>query len=289
MKTTIKYLAGSIHNLFSGGHHTTSFLLSHGVDLKGFEVFKNVQTALKMEIEEKKAVKIYEYALDVNNEPLEELVAENFALPLTEWEDHNLFFLEKNTQGRHVIGGKKPEDLIIPNHEALKTNFQYIGSIDCAEPFLSWLGMNKLHIVYPPYECNYHGIYLDYSDPYRPEILNPETFDDSWYAPGKEQIGDVEFIETRFAVTEEADIKRMLDKDDLWFCGVPLWLQSAEVPLCPKTNEIMRFVCTIRSDRTIKLVNKAKHVDDYLIFGDYGWLYIFFHPGSRILHINAQW
>lgn len=197
-------------------------------------------------------------------------------LPVTDWEDHKLFFLEKSAWGNHVMGGKKPEDLVLPAHDQLNTPFQYLGTIDGTDSLFSWMKMDKLHLVYPLYECNF-GIYLDYTEPNRPKILNPETFADYWYRPDFATLNNVEFSETRYQVTTKIKAEKCMDMEtgqetnNVLLCGVPIWYQAQEVPVCPKTNEVMSYICTINSDPAIQVVNKPSDqkypFDAYLIFG----------------------
>jgi len=82
--------------------------------------------------------------------------------------------------GNHIVGGEIPDDLTLPACEELTTPFQYLGTIDATDPFFSWMGIPHLHVTYPLLECNW-GVYLDYTDPSRPQIVNPETFSGDWY------------------------------------------------------------------------------------------------------------
>ena len=42
--------------------------------------------------------------------------------------------------------------------------------------YFRWLNLPKLHIAFPLYQFDSH-IFLDYSDPNKPIILNSDTFD----------------------------------------------------------------------------------------------------------------
>jgi len=76
-----------------------------------------------------------------------EFVARDFQLPVTDWKEHKLFFLEKSARGKHVLGGKKPENLVLPAHDRLNTPFQYLGTSDGTDPLFSWMEIDKLHLV----------------------------------------------------------------------------------------------------------------------------------------------
>ncbi|MFH2104656.1 MAG: hypothetical protein ABII72_00260, partial [Parcubacteria group bacterium] len=203
------------------------------------------------------------------------------------------FFLEKNKKGNHVLGGKKPLELELPDDKNLCTPFQYLGTIDGTDPFFNWIGMPKLHIIYPIYECN-SGVYLDYTDPIRPKILNSQTFSNDWYEPEMGEVTRIEFNETKYKVSNKLQIEKFCDSDELLLCGVPLWYQAPEIPICPKANKVMKFICTINSDASIDVIDKLKSrglpfSDEYLCFGDHGHLFLFINPETKILHANWQW
>jgi len=271
-------------------------LQTHGIDERGFEYFRRIQSALQFFTRGNFVEKCLEYYIDMEGNPTSELIKENFKLPITDWKEHRMFFLKKTEQGVHRVGGKKPASLMLPWHKVMKTPFQYISTIDCSDPLFSWMGIEFLHIVYPLYECSPYGIFLDYSNPNAPKILNPESFTGDWYDAKYMNLNDVEFFETRYMSVADIDpelCSYMSEKKELLLCGVPCWLQYPEVPICPKTKKTMRFICQLESDDSIILTNPESigayaFADKYLCFGDYGDLYLFFQPESRILHAKMQ-
>lgn len=282
-----KYLAGWEVN-FENTEVTRRFLQTQAVSYEGFEFFKRVHLALELRKTAQGTIACFKHAdRDV------EKVADNVELPDIQWEEHDVFFLKKCEHGRHVIGGEKPPGLQLPTHPNLTTPFQYIGCIDGTDSYFDWLKTPKLHLLFPVYECNF-GVYLDWSDPNRPIILNPETFDPAWWNDEMEGIETVVFDPTSYCTTTEIDIESYENKetDDVLLCGAPLWYQSPEIPVCPKTNETMKYVCTVNSDREIRITSRQTgslpFSRDYLCFGDCGWLFVFYHPDSKIMHVNAQ-
>lgn len=281
----IKYLAGWELN-FDNQVEASNYLLTHGVDKKGFKFFKNVQGAIELLIKGNIISKLYKH-----DEMGTELDGKNIDLPVMEWDDHKVFFLKKSKVGNHVMGGKKPVDLELPSSQNLKTPFQYIGSIDGIDPLFSWIGIPKLHIIYPIYECNM-GMFLDYSDPLKPIIIS-ETFSDDWYDGNMDDIGVIEFAETKYETTENINNDDFVNSDELLLCGVPLWYQAPEIPVCPSTHKAMKFVCTINSDSDIEVINKdmsrgLPFSNEYFCFGDHEHLFIFFNPESKVLYANWQ-
>jgi hypothetical protein len=281
-----KYLTGWEIN-FNDKEALTNFLQTQGVSASGFEFFKNVQAALELNMLGDVAIKVYKHDAEERK-----LIAENVELPINNWTDHEIFVLEKSTNGNHKIGGNIPKELIFPTHENLKTPFHYIATIDGNDPNFSWIGLEKLHIIFPLNECNM-GIFLDYSNPNKPIILNPDTFNDAWYDPDLDNSLNVEFSEAKYSVNKEINDDAFIDNDGLLLCGAPLWYQMPEIPICPITKKVMKYICTINSDSEISLLlneteNKKLGFADYLCFGDHGHLFVFYCPESKVLHLNAQ-
>lgn len=278
-KQKIRFLGGwEIY--FENMEPTIEFLKTHGVDKEGFMFFKEVQSALEFEIEGNKLIKGYKHHKDIK-----ELKWQNVNLPISDWTDHKVFLLEKDPKGAHRIGGSIPQELILPEHPELTTMFQYIGTLDCTDPYFNWLNMEKLHVVFPVNEC-YGGIYLDYSNPSKPQLIEDLTNPDDWYESTDEGI-QIEYSQVNFKTTNVLDVSKFNNRDAL-LCGVPLWYQFPHVPKCPITNEPMRFICSIESDKDIRVVNKERERDDILIFEDMGHLMLFYHPVTKILFANVE-
>jgi hypothetical protein len=219
-KRKTKYLGGW-EVYFENKGNTIDFLTTHGVDFEGFQFFKDAQLALEFEIEGNKLIKGYKHCQDEKK-----LQWENIKLPLDDWNDHKVFLLEKDPNGVHRIGGNTPKDLQRPSHPVFLSTFQYIGTLDCTDPFFNWINLEKLHIVFPIYDLN-AGIYLDYSNPSQPKIIEPvEFFDES------DEGYKVEFEQVNFSTTSVLDINKYMNEDAL-LCGVPLWYQFPNVPKCP--------------------------------------------------------
>jgi hypothetical protein len=271
-----RYMAGW-EVYFEYKKETIDFLTIHGVDEEGFLFFKEAQLALEFEIEGNKIINGYRHRQDSK-----ELEWENIDLPIDDWEDHQVFLLEKDPQGVHQIGGSMPEGLTLPTHSELTSPFQYIGTLDGRDPFLEWLNMEKLHIVFPIYDVS-DGVYLDYSNPLQPKIVGPSTF----YG-GADVEHQIEFSQVNFRATRELDVIKYKNGDAL-LGGVPLWFQFPHVPKCPVTNKPMRFICSIGSHTNSKVVKGVEHVrNNHLIFGDMSHLMLFYSTESKILFARIE-
>ncbi len=256
------------------------YLLTHGVDEEGFEFFKSAQRAMEVRYNEDGSCDIYIYSAD--QDPVCEY--KGLRLPIEVWPNHKVFFLERTDHGRHRLGGNRPAEFNLPICDMMKTPFHYIGAIDSGDAPFEWLGIPALHIVYPINECN-SGIFLDYSDPLSPKVLNPETFLDAWHEHMEVQETELVFSERQYRSVNALPDEFDSESDATQLCGVPMWFQFPEPPRCPTSGEVMRFVCMINSSHEMVSSNGK----DYLCFGDYGHLYVFFEPRARILHVNVQY
>ncbi|MDB5052819.1 MAG: hypothetical protein JWM44_869 [Bacilli bacterium] len=267
----------------------TDFLVNHCTDKKGHEFFCQLQSGLIVENTSNDIYTIYKCEFD-GEEIIKEVKYEQLEIPNLNLNENKIFLLKKDSKGIHNIGGKIPENLILPHYDNMKTPFQYIGTISGGDPSFKWIGIDKLNIIYPLCEYGNNGIYLDYANPNIPIILNPETFYDS--SPNPELDSNrIEFTQSLYSTTNKLVAEDFEDNNDLLLCGVPLWYQNPEMPRCPKTGELLKFLCTINSDPEIKIVGDRPNLlfDDYLIFGDVGHLFVFYQPDSKVLFLTAQW
>ena len=282
------YLAGWEIN-FNDPNDLKKFLLTHRINETDFNFYRQHGTLLKLTIENNKITTCTECYRAVDGTEVESERTVNIDLPTVDLPIHRLGFLESSSEGLHKIGGKKPDEFNLPAHSVLKTPFVYLGTIDGTDPHFSWMNLAKFHLAFPLYECVF-GLFVDYSDPFSLKLLNPEKVTDAWFETTGNVPDNLEFAEYWYKVIDAIDgylIENSLQQS----VSIPGWRQYPDIPVCPKTCEIMRFVCEIQSDNETKLINHTDNlkIDDYLIFGDYGTLYVFYHPESKIAYYNYQW
>lgn len=278
------YLAGSEVN-FEDADQFACILQTHAIDEPSFEIFSAWQSALAFRETQPDL-----FEVDEHFEGEVDTVRTRIRLPDVAFTPHTLGIFAKDAGGRHQIGGAPPANLQLPSCTEMQTSFQYLGFIDGTDPFFSWIGVPYLHITYPLFECNF-GVYLDWTDPWNPRILNPETFDPAWWDETQSGWDTVRFTPVRYTVCTP-DNGTAFSMQSL--CGVPLWLQAPEIPVCPVTGEPMRFVCQLASNEDILVTPDSEgadlpFADEYLCFGDCGYLYVFYHPESKVMHLQAQW
>lgn len=197
---------------------------------------------------------------------------------------YDLYYFEPATNGIHQLGGFPHEDFAMPPGNFI-VPFQYIGCISNNDSAFSWLPF-PLHLVCPVFLA-FNIVYLDYSDPLKPVVVNLDELENtrSNYANDLRSDSDINYKAINFE-TKPADFFLR----DIGSAGVPNWIQDPEIPVCPKTNRMMRFVCQLQSG-VVDVNNISVMCDDResyrrtyskLNFWEDGDLYVFFEPESRV-------
>jgi hypothetical protein len=199
--------------------------------------------------------------------------------------------LVRSVQAQHQIGGTKPDNFKIPNNEFL-AGFQYLGFIDNVDEVFSWLPF-KVNLIHPIY-CDVISVYLDYSNPSAPVIIEPKDtasetspFDDLTIN------SEVVFEATSISLIPNSEID---EYECIGIAGNPQWLQEENIPICPKNGKPMRFLCQLMSFSGIKatytnVIPKLDYEKEYfenLNFWCDGSLYIFIEPESRTMCYTMQ-
>lgn len=198
--------------------------------------------------------------------------------------NNSVYELVRDNEGKHQIGGDTPADFEIPKNEFI-SNFQYLGFIDNSDKLFSWIPF-RVNLICPIY-LNIEKVYLDYSNPNKPTIISPEDTASMTTEYDDLTLDSViVFEETRV----NAEPKKEIDEFNcIGVAGSPDWLQSADTPRCPKSNNKMKFLCQLMSFGNIKSkFTNVKAQDDYYqsyfekmnFWGD-GNLYIFIEPTHR--------
>lgn len=189
--------------------------------------------------------------------------------------------------GKHQLGGKAPENFIIPKNE-FKCNFQYLGFIDNNDELFSWLP-NKLNLICPIY-LDIENVYLDYENPNEPKIIYPKNTSEIGTAYDTIDLNSIVIYESKkISFKEFGGVTEDNELENIGFTGKPHWTQSKNIPLCPKTNKKMKFVCQLTSWSELKTEYTNVVADgDYeqnlfskMNFWDDGDLYVFMNPESK--------
>ena len=148
-----------------------------------------------------------------------------------------------------------------------------------------------MHLIAPIY-LNIDKLYIDYSDPNHPNILNLEELKktDTSYDDLKPD-SKIVFKKVSFRTNVSNEFGY-----DLGHTGVPSWIQYPDIPSCPKTGRTMRFLCQLKSDVGVMTAEtNVNPKDDWYkqyfeqmnFWGD-GDLFVFFDPESKVVCVFIQ-
>lgn len=179
------------------------------------------------------------------------------------------------------LGGSQPSDLLLPvtGEEA---PFIYLGRVSNKDLDFKWLPFS-IDLTAPIF-LSLDEVYIDYTDPQKPIPLHPDILNQAENQfPHTDQHTLIEYQQ------KSISFSRDFEKEPIGFINQPVWVQHPNFPTCPVSNESMRFVCQLRTNRELKTVSsniseeglKTRYYD-HMDFWSYGDLFVFIHPTSRI-------
>lgn len=192
-----------------------------------------------------------------------------------------------NENGKHQLGGDIPTEFVIPNNE-FKSNFQYLGFVNNDDPVFNWLPF-KLNLICPIY-LDINLVFLDYEKPNAPKLIYPNNTAEIGSAYRTLDLNSKVIYEARkFSLVEFGNVTEDNEFDIKGIAGKPHWDQKQNIPICPKTNRKMKFVCQLTSwnDVPTKYTNviaESKYEQNLfskMNFWDDGNLYIFIEPEAK--------
>ena len=165
-----------------------------------------------------------------------------------------------------------------------------MGKFSRSNEAFNWLPFD-LHLAAPIY-LNFDKLFIDYSDPVNPKVLNVEELKKTdtsydYLKPGSEIVYEKVFI-TSEKSTEFGGIEHT---------AVPDWIQYPDIPTCPKSKKTMKLLCQlnydgleIKTERTdVQPKNeRCKQYFENMNFWGCGDLYIFFEPESKVICFLIQ-
>ncbi|MEN2412457.1 hypothetical protein [Flavobacterium mesophilum] len=194
---------------------------------------------------------------------------------------------EFNETGKHQLGGEIPAEFVIPDNE-FKSNFQYLGFIDNNDELFNWLPF-KLNLICPIY-LDFDQIFLDYEKPNEPQLIFPKNTSEIGSAYKSLDINSKVIYEAqKFSLREFDGVTEDNEFDIKGIAGRPHWDQKQNIPICPKTNNKMKFVCQLTSwnDVPTKYTNVVEESEyeqklfSKMNFWIDGNLYVFIEPKAK--------
>ncbi|MEI6408632.1 MAG: hypothetical protein WCR52_04580 [Bacteroidota bacterium] len=227
---------------------------------------------------DQKLAKAYSHEFGAKN--VRVLEADEIGYPLPNYAPNPYFQIIEEVNGPHQMGGEIPAGFKIPEHNCV-VPFQYFGFINNEDPKFNWLPF-PVHLICPIY-LNFRQLFLDYSNPNAPIILNTAEMEaaDTSFKEDLNRQSEIVFEAMRFGFTEG------FKNEPKASAGVPQWIQYPDIPHCPKTGKRMRFLCqmlggvkTKRTNVTPKNEYRKRNFEKLNFWGS-GDIFIFFEPESK--------
>ena len=240
---------------------------------------ETLYSGIELIFENDKLIKAYDY--EEGNKKERELKADEIGLEYKEFEENKILQLVEDEDGLHQLGGEIPTDFQLPENSCV-VPFQYLGFIDNKDKNFNWLPF-KVNLTCPIY-LNIGNVFLDYSNPNNPTIINREDVEkaDTSYEDDLNQNSEIVFNEMKFSFVEEEEFS------GIGHSGIPNWIQYPDIPMCPKSGKRMKFLCQLNSGVTAKRTNVEpkdewyRHYYEELNFWGDGDLFVFFEPTSNV-------
>ena len=235
------------------------------------EDIKNFYTAVTLEFFGGKLIRITNLCLDDEDEEVDVASFIN-KIKSIDGESKKHAFLAADPKGEFELLGDKGGMLELPIDGDYTIN--YFGKI--SKELIDWIPYNEIELFSPEF---LKGIlFIDYSDPLNPKYINEEVIEKVNYPDSKKGYYIQQYRSKLFSSKP-----RIRDGAESYGnLGVPEWVQNCEIPRCPKTNRVMKFLIQIGkyNDHYPNIEN-----DDYQYVPD---VYFFFEPQSKTMAIVLQ-
>jgi len=231
----------------------------------------NFYTGITLEFLGGKLFRITNSCLDDEDEEIE---IEPFInkIKLIDSQSNKHAFLAADVKGEFELFGEKGGLIEFPMDGDYTIN--YFGKV--SKELINWLPYKEIELFSPEF---LKGIlFIDYKDPLNPKYINDEVIEKVNYPDVEKGYSIQQYHSKRFTP------RSRIQEGDGSFgnLGVPAWVQNCEIPRCPKTNRVMKFLIQIGKHNYHYPTNKN---DDYDYTPD---VYMFFEPLSKTMAIVLQ-
>lgn len=274
------YLAGW-EATFDGSEDCMNFIKTQAVSK---QTAMKQYSALELIFRKGKLVEIMEY--EEGEEVGErELKPKESDFKYVEVTPNEFYALEIGDGGHSYLGGEIPLGITTPKFEFVAP-IQYLGMLSPDDKAFAWLPY-ELHLMCPIY-LNIGEFFMDYSNPIMPNVHDVETLKktDNSYEEELKFDSEIVFEKTPFRTPFATE-----PFGKMGTAGVPHWIQYPDIPTCPKSGKLMRFVCQLSSenhDLPVTRTNIKARSDSFqryfenMNFWIDGDLFIFFEPESQM-------
>lgn len=272
------YLAGWEAE-FNGDQQCQSFIKTQAVNKL---TSKKLWSSIELVFENNKLTKAFDY--DEGKRSPRKLNQNELGLKYTPVEPNQIFEFIRTENSQSYLGGEKPNNFNIPRTEFIAP-FIYFGKLSNQDEPFNWLPFD-LNLVSPIYS-NLNATFIDYSNPLQPQIINIDELKKAGNSYELELKND-SYLEFKKQHIKYQKINR--EPRRFAHSGIPNWIQYPEIPICPKSKNLMKFVIQINSDSGIEksksnIVGRKEFYQqyfDHLNFWGDGDIFIFFEPSSKV-------
>ncbi len=300
MKFRILYLivfcdviSGCSQNTYTGSMYLVGYSLGmSGISYQEYienqsiskELMKNIQYGTEIIVENDTVVEVFDYNYGRRYDKVahKPFIINSSKIDL---EKNSLFTIKKTEKAESYLGGKKPEQVILP-YLSDEIYFQYFGKLNKDE-FPSKLLNFDLHLIAPIYD-SFDKIYLDYTNEISPKVLNSNSLYISRTFDETNSKSEIIYEKSPIKYEKGGSIRYSLGNT-----GVPSWIQNAEYPICPKNGDKMKFLiafdlCESKEEINLEYTSFKRDEDSEryfknLDFWGCGSIYIFINPKTKVV------
>lgn len=285
MKNSI-YLIGS-EVLLNGDEQSLRFIATQTVEKK--VALENVD-GLELVFQGNKLVEKYQLMYGDRDEL--ELADEEVGFQIPFQPTPNPIFLIETSESKtnSYLGGETPQEFVLPKFDS-KPSFQFLGLVSNKTEGLDWLPFDIF--LTAPLFGHFDPLFLDYSDPLSPNVINEEHYltsgyEDEFVAHDTELAYQKTFIKT-YPSDEIPEFE-----DNIGVIGVPTWIQYPAIPVCPISGRTMKFVFQLNfgldiplRSSNITIEERASYLKKMNFYGD-GDLFLFVETQSKVVCVIIQ-
>lgn len=203
------------------------------------EEMKRVRYGTELIIEKNKVIKVHEYNYGKRISEIR-LIPFSYNFNKVEVKHRIPYAVQVADNSLSHLGGKIPDNFKVPKFND-EISFQYFGFIS-KEEFPSNILDFDLHLVAPIYD-NFNELFLDYSDPLAPKIIEGEK---SYFSKTFDKTNSFSVITFERTPIKFNDKDGLTNSSSMGNTGVPIWLQNPSYPKCPISGEKMEFLVSFR-------------------------------------------
>jgi hypothetical protein len=264
------YLAGwDVH--LNGDRNCEDFIATQ---ITTKETVEKLYSGIELVFEDNKLVKAFDY--DEGKKKERHLSDDEIGLPYKAFPLNYIYQFEEDNRGKHQLGGEVPKGFTLPKCNSV-VPFQYLGYISNEDDIFNWLPF-KIHLACPIY-LNVMNVFVDYSDPMNPTVINREEVEEADTSHDElDKDSEIVFDDANFSFVKAEKFS------PLGNAGIPNWIQASDIPTCPKSGKLMKFLCQLNGGVPVKRSNvddPSNYFDTMEFWGD-GDLFVFFEPTSKV-------